>query len=338
MNNFKNTLCIAVSVLGLALASGAQAGRTYRTCGGAGGGTDPTCTGETWTFASTTEVTRNSFSTQSTPSGVAATATGYHQDSLAPLIPGGAAETYTQRSLTIYPTDNLSLDYDNVTSAGAAITNGDPTSIGTGKENSPNHAFDNNSGYDLVIFQFAKPVTLSQIKMGWLGSDSDFSLFVWTPGTPNAAPPGSDGFSIATMQQQASTAAQDGWTLIGSFDYDAYATTSTALDLEALTDGAPVPTANASMRKNVVDYASSYWAIGAVVNGIAQYGAQYGSIAESTSTNPTYADAFKIAQLAGCYDNPPPPPSRVPEPMSMALVALGLVGGLKMKRKARAQV
>ena len=338
MNNTKNILRLAAGVLGLALAVGAHAGLRYHTCGGSGGGTDPTCTGETWTFASSTTVTGNSFSTQSTPNGVVATATGYHQDALTPLISGGPAETYTQRALTIYQPDNLSLDYNNVTSTGAAITNGDSSSSGTGRESSPNHAFDNNSGYDLVIFQFAKPVTLSQIKMGWLGSDSDFSLFVWTPSTPNAAPPGSDGFSIATMQQQASTAAEDGWTLIGSFDYDQYATTSTALDVEALTDGSPAPTANASLRKNVLDYASSYWAIGAVVNGIAAFGAQYGSIAESTSTNPAYADAFKIAQLSGCYDNPPPPPPGVPEPMSMALVALGLAGGLKMKRKARAQV
>jgi hypothetical protein len=338
MNNTKNLLRLAAGVLGLALAGGAHAGLRYHTCSGTGGGTDPTCTGETWTFASSTTVTGNSFSTQSTPSGVVATATGYHQDSLTPLITGGPAETYTQRALTIYQPDNLSLNYNNVTSTGAAITNGDPTNIGSGRESSPNHAFDNASGYDLVVFQFDKAVTLSQIKMGWLGSDSDFSLFVWTPSTPNAAPPGSDGFSIASMATQAQTVAQDGWTLIGSFDYDAYASTSTALNIEALTNG--TATSNNSLRKAVTDYASSYWAIGAVVDTIAQYGARYGSsVRELTSGSSTETnDYFKIAQLSGCYDNPPPPPPRVPEPMSMALVALGLVGGLKMKRKARAQV
>lgn len=338
MNNIKNTLRVAASVIGLALAGGAHAGLKYHTCGGTGGGSDPTCTGETWTFQSSTTKTQNSFSTQSNPSGVVATATGFHQDALTPLVTGGPAETYTQRQLTVYQPDNLALNYNNVTSTGTSITNGDSTNIGTGKESSPNHAFDNNSGYDLVIFQFDKPITLSQIKMGWLGSDSDFSLFVWTPSTPNAAPPGSDGFSIASMATQASTTAQDGWTLIGSFDYDAYASTSTALNVEALTNG--TATSNNSKRLAVTDYASSYWAIGAVVDTIAQYGAMYGSsVKEKTSGSYTETnDYFKIAQLSGCYDNPPPPPPGVPEPMSMALVALGLAGGLKMKRKARAQV
>ncbi|MGE0858082.1 MAG: PEP-CTERM sorting domain-containing protein [Gammaproteobacteria bacterium] len=337
MNNTKNTLRVAAGLLGLALAGGAHAGHKYHTCGGSGGGSDPTCTGETWTFQSSSTTTQNSFSTQSTPTGVAATATGFHQDSLTPLVSGGPAETYTQRQLTIYQPDNMALNYNNVTSSGTAITNGDPTNIGAGKESSPNHAFDNSSGYDLVIFQFDKAVTLSQIKMGWLGSDSDFSLFVWTPSTDGQAPPGSDGFSIASMASQANSAAEDGWTLIGSFDYDQYASTSTALNIETLTSG--TASSNNSLRKEVTDYASSYWAIGAVVDSIAQYGAKYGSsVKEKSSGSYTETnDYFKIAQLSGCYDNPPPGPPGVPEPMSMALVALGLVGGLKMKRKARAQ-
>ena len=56
--------------------------------------------------------------------------------------------------------------------------------------------FANSSGYDLVVFQFAQPVTLAQISMGYVNTDSDFSLFAFnpvTPGQPQAAgaPPGS---------------------------------------------------------------------------------------------------------------------------------------------------
>lgn len=327
MNNLRNTLRLVVGVVGLALATGAHATTRLHTCGGVGGGPDPTCTGETWTFDSSNSTPADSFSTQSTPNGVVSTAVGYHQDY-------STGDTFTQQKLTIYqPGDHLALNYNNAWGNGV---------YGTGAESSPNHAFDNSSGYDMVIFQFDKPITLSQIKMGWLGSDSDFSLFVWTPSTPNTAPPGSDGFSIDSMATQAQSAAEDGWTLIGSFDYDQYASISTALDLESRTATGPISNAAdpGIVRREVTDYASSYWAIGAVVNSIAQYGAKYGDSVKEKSTT-VYGetnDYFKIASLSGCYENDPPAPPEVPEPMSMALVALGLAGGLKMKRKARAQV
>lgn len=303
MNNLKITVRFAAGLLALALAGGAHATSRYHTCSGSGGGSDPTCTGETWTFTGSGNAP--SYNADSTPSGIGATAVGYHQD----LTTG---DTFTQRNLYKY-SGGLGLNYNDTASC--------TSSSGGGSECSPNHAFDNNSGYDMVIFQFEKAVTLSQVKMGWWSGDADFSLFAWTPSTPDTAPPGSNGFSISSMAAQAATPAADGWTLIGSFAYSQYASTSTPINIEALTAGSAT---------DVVDFASSYWAIGAVVDTIANNGAKYGSIGQGAS------DYFKIASISGCYDNPPPGPS-VPEPMSMALVALGLAGGLKMKRKARAQ-
>ena len=98
-------------------------------------------------------------------------------------------------------------------------------------------------------------------------------------------------------------------------------------DLETVTAGVP----NAGVAKNILNYASSYWAISAVYDRIANTGAKYGSQVKSSSGN----DRFKIAAIAGCYDQPNNPPG-VPEPASLALMLVGMVGMRKTFRR-RAQ-
>lgn len=121
-----------------------------------------------------------------------------------------------------------------------------------------------------------------------------------------------------------------GWELIGSFDYDALAVNG-KLNLETVTTGVP----NAGMAKNILNYASSYWAVGAVYDSIANTGAKYGSDVKSSSGSTSGNDRFKIASIAGCYDEPNNPPG-VPEPASLALMLVGMVGMRKTLRR-RAQ-
>ena len=98
---------------------------------------------------------------------------------------------------------------------------------------------------------------------------------------------------------------------------------------------------NSGVAKNILNYASSYWAISAVFDGIATTGAKYGSDVKSygtadsgTSTNGN--DRFKIASIAGIYDAPNSPPPGVPEPASLALMLVGLVGMRKtLQRRAQ---
>ena len=160
--------------------------------------------------------------------------------------------------------------------------------------------------------------------MGYVNSDSDFSLFAFNPVAPGSepiagAPPGSDAFSLGNMLTK-------GWELIGSFDYDALAVNG-KLNLETVTAGAP----NAGVAKNILNYASSYWAISAVYDGMLSGTAKYGSDVKSSSGSTTGNDRFKIASIAGCYDKPDTP--GVPEPASLALMLVGMVGMRKTLRR-----
>ncbi|MEQ8660094.1 MAG: hypothetical protein RLW62_04695, partial [Gammaproteobacteria bacterium] len=266
MNN--KAIVGALGAACLAFATNASAWYSWNHCGG-GGGSSSTCDTYEWNFTST--------SPDSNPPGIAVDANGYHQNT--------SSSNFIERPLTIYGSDHLSLNYLNQSSAT------DAANVGSGKEGSPYHAFDNSGGYDLVIFEFAAPVTISQISMGWWSSDSDFSLFAFEPVPPGVTPgtntpEGSGDFTYTGM-------VGDGWNLIGSFDYDALDQSDgnggTVLDLEAVTGGA------------ILDYASSYWAVGAIMNSVAYSGPTYGSMGEGN-------DRFKIASIAGCYTDIPPPP------------------------------
>jgi hypothetical protein len=180
-------------------------------------------------------------------------------------------------------------------SGGLGVTHAD-----TAFENdstSPQHAMDNDGRFDVMLFDFGgQEISLSEIDVGWRSNDGDISVLAWTgPGTPDV-----DG---ALYSQGSQDLTSSGWTLIGNYDVN-------------------TSVGGGVYRQNIdTAVSSSYWLIGA-------YNPVFGSCSagDTCSYGSGNYDYVKLLALKGNLpDLPPPPSTGVPEPLSVLLLAGGLV-------------
>ena len=169
--------------------------------------------------------------------------------------------------------------------------------LGTESTASPDHAIDSIGNSELLSLKFGKAVTLSSIYFGWTQSDADFSLLAWTgPGVPDPTT------KIAGVKAGGLIAA--GWTLVGSYgDNDGASIT-----------GAASNGTDYSVAVNAGKVSSSYWLIGA-------FNTDNGGPAVDK-----LGDAWKLQGVDGALFK------AVPEPGSLALVGLALLGAAGTRR------
>lgn len=208
---------------------------------------------------------------------------------------GGNGETLVQQLGTSSTATTHFADY---TGGGLGINNSlDGEAYGA----QPDHAIDNFGRQEMVLLTFDKAVNLTALTMGYVSGDADFTVMAFNVNGVTGAPTLGTGTNKTWNSLGVSGS---GWTLIGDYQNSTTGTKTFANS-----------------------YYSSYWLIGA-------YNPLVGIMAGFASDNT--ADYFKLSSVSGnvCTATSGNCGSKVPEPSSLALLGLGIMGVLRM-RKAR---
>lgn len=169
---------------------------------------------------------------------------------------------------------------------------------------SPQHAIDNNGATEALLINFGtNNVVLNQLSLGWANGDADVSILRYT----GTQAPVLGNSTVANLTDTA------GWEWVG--------------DYANLITGSPV-----SVNSN--NKSASWWLVSA-------YNSAYSNVAHSNSFSDGN-DYFKLSGFAGNVIAPTPTPTptptpgtKVPEPGTLALFGIAMLGCVAARRKSK---